>query len=128
MRLLLDTATFLWLDTKDARLSLAALEALRTPENEIFLSSISVTEISIKSELGKLDLPDDPRIYLPSRRESYRIKPLPWTEDTALLLASLPRHHRDPFDRMLVCQALHHRLTLVTSDSAIARYQAPILW
>ena len=128
MRLLLDTCTFLWLAADDARLTPQARSAFRNPGNDVFLSSLSAWEIAIKHRLGRLPLPEPPARYVGSRRTWLRIEPLPFDEHCAAHDAFLPSHHRDPFDRGLVSQAILNGLTILTPDPAIARYPAPVLW
>lgn len=127
MRLLLDTHIFLWYITGDTRLLTAWQAILRDPTNEIFLSVVSVWEIGIKYHLGKLPLPQPPETYLPQQRTRHRISSLPLEEVALRHLGTLPALHRDPFDRVLVCQALEHNLTLVTVDAAIRAYPVQVL-
>lgn len=128
MKLLLDTCTFLWTLEGGGELSDAAREALVDPENDVYLSAVSAWEIAVKHALGKLPLPEAPDRYVPAQREARGITALPLDEDAALQLVRLPTLHRDPFDRMLVCQALAAGLTIVTPDHDIARYPVRILW
>ena len=128
MRLLLDTCTFLWLAADDLRLSQAAKTQCRDPENEVYLSALSAWEIAIKHRLGRLPLPEKPARYVKSRRQWLQLEPLAFDEACAAHDALLPPHHRDPFDRGLVSQAILTGMTIVTPDEAIARYPAPILW
>ena len=122
MRLLLDTHVFLWYITGDGQLSKTLLEHIRKPENEVFLSSVSLWETLIKHQLGKLSLPESPDIYIPRQREKHLITGLPVTETHVAQLVNLPPIHRDPFDRMLICQALSEDLTLATVDRFVLRY------
>ena len=128
MKLLLDTCTFLWTIEGGAALSVDAREALRDPANDVFLSAVSAWEIAVKHALGKLPLPDPPSRYVPKQRASRGIAPLPLDEDAALHLSLLPELHRDPFDRMLICQALAAGMLIVTPDPEIARYPVRTLW
>lgn len=128
MKLLLDTCTFLWALEGGKELSEAAREALADPENDVFLSAVSAWEIAVKHGLGKLPLPEPPDRYVPAQRTARGIAALPLDEDAALQLVRLPSLHRDPFDRMLVCQALVGALSIVTPDPEIARYPVRILW
>src|SRR4051812_44274963 len=105
MRLLLDTHAFLWFITNDGRLPVGAQRDVRDPSNEVFLSVVSVWEVTIKHGLGKLALPEAPETYLPRQRQRHNIASLALDEASVGLLAGLPKLHRDPFDRMLVCQA-----------------------
>ncbi|MSP62306.1 MAG: type II toxin-antitoxin system VapC family toxin [Myxococcales bacterium] len=128
MRLLLDTSTFLWWIEGGEPLSPPARAALSDPANDVFLSAVSAWEIGVKHALGRLPLPEPPARYVPAQRKARRIEPLPLDEAAALHLTLLPRLHRDPFDRMLICQAIVGGLTLVTPDPEIARYPVPTLW
>lgn len=128
MRLLLDTCTFLWIASGDPALSDAARRTFQDPANEVFLSSVSAWEIAVKLALGKLTLPVPPRRFVPAERERHGIRRLGLEEDAAVLSAELPLHHRDPFDRMLICQAVAGGLTLLTPDPAFSRYTVPLLW
>lgn len=101
MKLLLDTHIFLWLITNDPQLSVKARLAIEDGNNDIFLSVVSIWEITIKYKLGKLPLPQSPEIYLPTQRQLH--------------------------SRMLISQALHHGLTLITDDHAIQNYPVPLL-
>ena len=127
MRLLLDTQVFLWYISADSRLPIAFRDAIREPANEVYLSVASVWEAVIKHALDKLPLPKAPAQYLPEQREAHRIIAMPIEEGALVQLASLPPLHRDPFDRILVAQALQHGLTLVSVDEVILRYPAPVL-
>jgi len=122
MRLLLDTHVFLWFISADVRLANAAREAIENPTNEVFLSIISLWETIVKHQLGKLWLPEPPEVYLPQQRVRHQIETLDLDETSVAQLARLPALHRDPFDRMLVCQALQHGLTLVTGDEILHSY------
>ena len=128
MRLLLDTCTFLWLAADDPQLTATARANCRDPGNEVFLSALSAWEIALKHRLGRLPLPEPPHRYVPSRRQSLKLEPLAFDEKSAAHDALLPAHHRDPFDRGLVSQAILNGMTIVTPDALIARYPAPVLW
>jgi PIN domain nuclease of toxin-antitoxin system len=127
MRLLLDTHIFLWYISADPQLPVPLRDAIRDPANEVYLSAASVWEAVIKHALGKLPLPEAPAAYLPRQREAHRIASLPVEEGAFVHLASLPPLHRDPFDRILVAQALQHGLRLVTVDDAVRAYPVPLL-
>lgn len=127
MKLLLDTHVFLWYISADPRLPAAYRDAIRDPANEVYLSVASVWEAVIKYALGKLPLPASPALYLPQQRRAHGIASLPIEEEVLAALAALPALHRDPFDRMLVSQALHHGLRLVTVDDAVRVYPVPQL-
>ena len=106
MTLLLDTCTFLWLLSDDPRLPLRARTECRAPSNAVYLSALSVWEITIKYRLGRLPLPESPELFVASRRQRLQIEPLPYDERDAVHDVLLPPHHRDPFDRGLVSQAI----------------------
>ena len=128
MRLLLDTCTFIWLAADDPLLSPDAKTHCRSPGNEVYLSALSAWEIAIKYRLGRLSLPEEPGRYVASRRRWLQLEALPFDEASAAHDTLLPPHHRDPFDRGLVSQAILGGMTIVTPDPAIARYPAPVLW
>jgi PIN domain nuclease of toxin-antitoxin system len=122
MKIIIDTCDFLWFVSGDSKLSLSRKEAIRSSENTVFLSSVSAAEIAIKVSIKKLDLPESPEFYVPNCRRLHRIAELPLDERAASLVASLPLHHKDPFDRLLVCQAIAGGFTLLSSDPLIHLY------
>jgi len=128
LRILLDTCTFLWIISADPTLSAHARELFADPLNEVFLSSVSSWEIVVKYNLGRLPLPEPPESFIPRQRRLHQIDSLPLEEEAALHLTKLPDYHKDPFDRMLVSQALVHGLTILTPDQAIRNYQARTSW
>ena len=105
MRLLLDTSAFIWLAEGEG-LSDAARDLIGDPTNEVYLSAASAWEISIKHSLGHLTLQAPPDEYVPQQRRLHRVEPLPVTEAAALQVGKLPGLHRDPFDRLIVAQAI----------------------
>lgn len=127
MRILLDTCEFLWLVAGDARLPPPVASAVRDPQNKVFLSAVSFWEICLKHSLGKLPLPQSPAQFVPLQREKHLIAPLALDEAAVGQLSGLPRLHRDPFDRMLVCQAIAHGLTLASSDILVRQYPVALL-
>jgi PIN domain nuclease of toxin-antitoxin system len=127
MRLLLDTHVFLWLISGDPRLSANIRDSIRDLDNEVYLSVVSLWEATVKYQLGRLPLPEPPGDFLPNQRRQHQISSLPLDESSVSQLASLPQIHRDPFDRMLICQALAHGLTIVTVDDAVSAYPVPVL-
>ena len=128
MRILLDTCTFLWLAAEPERLSPEASSAFEDAGNEVYLSCVSAWELATKHALGRLSLPDPPQTYVPALRRRLGVASLELDEEASLHVALLPELHRDPFDRMLVSQAILHGMTLLTPDRAIARYPARTLW
>ena len=128
MKILLDTCTFLWIITADPQLSAHARELFIDPLNEVLLSSVSSWEISMKHALGRLPLPELPDQLIPSQRELHGIESLPLEEEATFYLTKLPDYHKDPFDRMLVCQAIVGGLTILTPDKLIMQYPARTTW
>ena len=127
MKLLLDTQIFLWFISGDARLPADWRDSIRDAGNEVYLSVVSLWEVIIKHALGKLPLSHPPVHYLPTQRVRHQIASLPLDEASVSHLATLPAAHRDPFDRMLVCQAIEYGLTIVTVDPVFRGYPAPVL-
>ena len=123
MNLLLDTHTVLWWLSDDPALSETARAAIADPENTVFLSAVVVWEIRIKQSIGKLDLPDDFGEVL----DRQPFTELPVTVDHAHTIVELPAVHRDPFDRMLVAQAIVEHMAIVTRDQSIADYDVDVI-
>ncbi|MGH7223383.1 MAG: type II toxin-antitoxin system VapC family toxin [Gemmataceae bacterium] len=127
MRLLLDTHVFLWYVLADPQLPSVFRDAIRAPSNEAYLSVASVWEAVIKHALGKLPLPEAPATYILRQRQAHQIASLPIEEAALAFLAALPPLHRDPFDRILIAQALQHGLTVLTIDNAVRAYSVSLL-
>ena len=127
-RLLLDTHAFLWWISDDPRLSPAAREAIADGASEVFLSAVSVWEMVIKMGLGRLELPEDLESFLARQLQVNGFRPLAMTLPHALAVRHLPDVHKDPFDRLLVAQAQHEELVLVSGDAALRRYPVPVIW
>ena len=127
MKILLDTHIFLWFISGDNRLSTDVRDIIRDLDNEIYLSVVSVWESIVKYQLGKLPLPEPPETYLPKQRELHQISSLTLDESSIAQLAKLPPLHRDPFDRMLICQALQYGLTIATVDAAVRAYSVSFI-
>lgn len=128
MRLLLDTCTFLWIVGGTSDLSPAARQAFADPANEAFLSAASAWEIAVKHRLGRLPLPMPAETFVPAQRAAHGLEPLPVDEEAALHVGKLPDLHRDPFDRILVAQAMVGGLVLLTPDERIREYPVRTLW
>ncbi len=122
MKLLLDTHIFLWLINDDKRLSEQYRQAIQNPNNEKFLSVVSIWECVIKHQIGKLDFPSSPETYLPKERRKHLIKTLTVDENSIVQLVKLPLLHKDPFDRLIMAQALQHDLIIMTEDKLILAY------
>lgn len=122
MKLLLDTHIFLWLINDNPRLSDSYRQAIQNPNNEKFLSVVSIWECVIKYQIGKLNFPSSPEIYLPQERIKHLIKTLTVDENSIARLIGLPLIHKDPFDRLIMAQALEQDLIIMTEDKLILAY------
>jgi len=122
MKLLLDTHIFLWLIDDDERLSEQYRQAIQNPSNEKFLSVVSIWECVIKYQIGKLNFPSSPETYLPMERRKHLVKTLTVDENSIAQLIKLPLLHKDPFDRLIMAQALQHDLIIMTEDKLILAY------
>ncbi len=127
MKALLDTHTFLWAISGDNKLSRQAGQIFSGP-SDLWLSVASIWEVLIKVQIGKIPLPKPTGPYLLKKLAENRIETLPITLDHVLRVESLPMHHRDPFDRMLIAQSQEEKLPLVTSDVAFQRYDVDVIW
>lgn len=127
MKLLIDTCTFLWL-AAGSGLTARAAAAIADPDNDVYLSAASVLEIVIKHRAGRLPLPEPPDRFVLSERELRGIDALAFEEEAAFQVLRLPPLHRDPFDRMLIAQAIAGSLALVTPDPRITQYPVRIIW
>jgi PIN domain nuclease of toxin-antitoxin system len=128
MKLLLDTQSFLWFVQADPRLSNAARTACEDGGNVVLLSIASVWEMAIKNAIGKLTFYAPLETFVRTHIADNDIDLLPISIGHAFAVASMPQHHRDPFDRLLVAQAATDRLTLVSSDVVLDRYGVARLW
>jgi PIN domain nuclease of toxin-antitoxin system len=126
LRVLLDTHVFLWLQTEPERVG-EHLDTLADPATELLVSAASSWEVAIKHALGRLPLPDTPERWMPERIRAIGARPIAVEHDHALAAAGLPQIHRDPFDRLLVAQAVALDATLITADAALARCPARTL-
>ncbi|MDD5224309.1 MAG: type II toxin-antitoxin system VapC family toxin [bacterium] len=127
MRILLDTQIFLWWIADDSRLSEKAREIIRNSENQLFLSAASGWEIAIKAGLGRIRLPQNPQGFVSRQLSANSIESLPIQMSHALQTFALPLHHRDPFDRIIVAQAQLEKMTVLSSDPQIARYEVKVI-
>jgi PIN domain nuclease of toxin-antitoxin system len=127
VRVLLDTHTFLYAIDRPEQLSANVRRVLLDPAVERSVSVIALFEIAVKVQKGKLAMPLTAAYYT-EQLQSLRARMLPIEMNHCFTLFSLPRHHGDPFDRLLIAQALAEGLTILTQDSAFASYGVPILW
>ena len=128
MRLLLDTHTFIWMDDAPSRLPQRVQRALEDIDNGLLLSLVSVWEIQIKAQLGRLNIQNSVANLVERHQESNGIELLPITLPHVLALSELPPHHGDPFDRLLISQARVEGIILVTKDENISKYSVDVLW
>lgn len=128
MNVLLDTCTFLWIIAGREELSPRTREVFADPDVEVYLSAASCWEVSVKWYLGKLTLPQEPRLFLPRQRSRHGVEPLPISEEATYHLPNLPMIHNDPFDRILICQAIEGGMVLLTPDPLITAYTARTIW
>ncbi|GAB4485287.1 MAG: type II toxin-antitoxin system VapC family toxin [Thermodesulfovibrionales bacterium] len=128
MKALLDTHTFLWWILDDPRLPKRIRDVIADGDAELFLSAASCWEIAIKSGLGRISLPSRPETYIARQMSENAISPLAIETGHALHVFSLPMHHRDPFDRMIIAQAQMERLSVITSDPLISQYKVKTIW
>ena len=123
MRLLLDTIVFLWYISDDTKLPVSVRATIADKQNEVFLSSCSVWEAVTKQSLGKIVFPKNAGVYFEEQRIKHQISPLPINNTCLKYLYKLPLIHNDPFDRILICQAIDESLTIVTADFNIKKYK-----
>ncbi|HTT21000.1 MAG TPA: type II toxin-antitoxin system VapC family toxin [Candidatus Sulfotelmatobacter sp.] len=126
MNVLLDTHTLLWALTDEAKLSHRVRDLL--PKADTWFSVAGLWEILIKVQIGKIRLPQPAGPFLMSKLAFNGVRVLPVTADHALRVESLPNHHNDPFDRMLIAQSLEENLPVVTVDRAFSHYQVEVIW
>ena len=127
MKVLLDTQVFLWMMQQPDRLAAPSRALLEGGATELYFSSASAWEIAIKHSAGKLRLPGAPEVVVLALMHEKRISPLPVSHGHALRVAHLPRHHRDPFDRLLVAQAQVEGLPILTADAHFAAYDVEVI-
>ena len=127
MRALVDTSVFIRMADDPDALTRDALDVIEDEGVELLLSSASAWEIAIKVSLGKLALPEPVERFVPERMDAMYVDPLPVLHVHALAVASLPMHHRDPFDRLLIAQALVERVPVISADPAFARYDVELI-
>jgi PIN domain nuclease of toxin-antitoxin system len=128
MRYLLDTHTFLWMAANPANLSPTVRKITREKDNVLYLSAASGWEIALLQQLNRVELPDKPQRFIPEAMQRLSVRPLPIGFTTAISAAMLPLIHRDPFDRIIVAEAMKEKMTVLTKDKKIAKYQVQSLW
>ena len=128
VRYLLDTCTFLWASQQPSLLSKAAVAAINDRTNELSVSDVSIWEITLKHSAGKLPLPDTPRVWIPEKFAHHQFKQLGLNHDAIYRSGELPRVHLDPFDRLLVAQAIEAGMTILSPDRPISSLGASRVW
>ncbi|MEW6593564.1 MAG: type II toxin-antitoxin system VapC family toxin [Thermodesulfobacteriota bacterium] len=128
MTYLLDTHAFLWLAAAPEKLSPVVRKTVAQGTCELLLSAASGWEIALLWKLERIELPEPPAAFVPTAIQALGITPLPIGFTTAIAAATLPLLHRDPFDRLLVAEAMHSKLTILTKDETIPRYGVKALW
>lgn len=128
MRAILDTHVLLWWLTDSDRLSERSRELMLDPESELYWSAASSWEIAIKVGIGRLTLPEPPRIFVPRVLREQAIRPLGISHAHTLAVTDLPLHHRDPFDRLLVAQCALENMAAVSADDVFDRYGTERVW
>jgi PIN domain nuclease of toxin-antitoxin system len=128
LKVLLDTHAFLWAITDDPKLTPLARRIFSAGDNELFLSVASVWEMLTKVQIGKLPFPKSPGAYIKQEMARNNVRPLPILMTHALHLERLPRHHRDPFDRILVSQSVVEGMPLLSADPQLKNYGAALMW
>ncbi len=126
--LLFDTHSFIWWADEPMKLSRAALAALEDENNRLFVSDVSIWEMQIKVQLGKMKLKLPLEDLIESQQRDNEVEILPITTEHILALNNLPFHHKDPFDRLLIAQSIVKDFTIVTADSEFPDYPAKLLW
>ena len=128
MKYLLDTMVWLWSVSSVENIGADGHAILADQDAEIYLSVASTWEISIKARIGKFTLPEPPPTYIPKRLTEQNIQALTINQTHALKVYELPLHHRDPFDRLIIAQALTEEMTVLTSDRGFEKYPIEIIW
>ncbi len=128
MKYLLDTHTFIWLDNDPGKLSSKVAELCSARENQLLVSLASIWEMQMKIQVGKLNLPISVADMITDQQSANAIQLLSIDLSHILELASLPDHHKDPFDRLLIAQARIERARLITDDPKIGKYSVPVVW
>lgn len=128
MKLLLDSHTFKWWRDEPNKLSINAFTEISNPNNDVFLSVVTVWELQIKIALNKFSVKGGLEIAVKDERQNNNFQILPVQLSHALNLENMPLHHKDPFDRLLISQAIVENMTLVGADANFAKYQVNLLW
>ena len=128
MKLLMDTHTFMWWHSEPQRIPTDTLTLLQNSNHELLLSVVSLWEMQIKTQLGKLTLRDDLELMLKIQQERNSLNLIPVEFIHILELRNLPMHHKDPFDRLLIAQSKVEKATLISRDSVFKNYDCSVIW
>lgn len=128
MRYLLDTMVWLWSVGPTEKIGHKGLAIVSSGEEEVFLSVASTWEVAIKTQLGKFRLPEEPVRYVPKRLAEQGVRPLAISLEHSLKVYDLPLHHGDPFDRLIIAQAMAEGMTILTADRTFEKYPVELLW
>ncbi|NJM38065.1 MAG: type II toxin-antitoxin system VapC family toxin [Akkermansiaceae bacterium] len=128
MNFILDTCTFIWLTQEPSRLSKKARTIINDDENHLFLSDLSLWEITLKHTFGRFALPLPPEIWLNQKRDFHQLRALPIQSSSIFLTAQLPNDHLDPFDRLLAAQAIENHFTIISPDVPLSQLGADCVW
>lgn len=128
MRYLLDTNALLFSCLESTKLSPRAYEIIETAKHQLFYSQASIWEISLKYSIGKLNLPNEPAIYLPSCVKTMALERAAMSDKIIYRSAQLPSHHKDPFDRVLIATAQITDMPIISSDGAFDAYDVNVVW
>jgi PIN domain nuclease of toxin-antitoxin system len=128
MKLLLDSHTFVWWREEPKKLSSTAFAEISNPNNDVFLSVVTVWELQIKIARNKFSFKGGLENAVKDEQQNNNFQILPVNLSHALYLENLPPHHKDPFDRLLISQAIVENMTLVSADANFSKYQVNLLW
>jgi PIN domain nuclease of toxin-antitoxin system len=128
VKYLLDSVVWLWSIDPVDKISRAGREILESGQEEIYFSAATAWELGIKMRLGKLQLPSPPAQCIPAFMTKQGLRPLPVTHTHAFKVYDLPLHHNDPFDRLIIAQALVEEMVILTSDHAFEKYPVELVW
>jgi PIN domain nuclease of toxin-antitoxin system len=128
VKYLLDAVTWLWSIDSVEKINDRSREILENGQEEIYFSAATAWEVSIKARLGKLHLPAPPAQCIPAFMAKQGLRPLPVTHLHAVGVYDLPLHHQDPFDRLIIAQAIAEQMTLLTADRAFGKYPVDVVW
>ena len=128
MRYILDTHAFIWWDSTPNKIASTALSICQSPDNILLFSAASVWEMQIKIQLGKLELPGPLMDIIDNQIRTNQIELLPIELSHIYSLAGLPMHHRDPFDRMLIAQAVYEKIPIISVDKIMTQYPITVIW